>query len=358
MAKQKAKPRRIQVQNGLGNIARAEVIGPEFHGPTWFSGFEDYYNPRLKEIRKKYRIDSAVRGETNEWRKILKLRNWVKGRWHVDNSQNRGGDAFQILELAKQGHGFHCSHCSTVQNAVFSAFGIVTRKITSDRNWDDYGKSVHHGITEVWSNDYAKWILLDAKFDNHFEKDGIPLSALETHEAVRKNGGRGVTMRTGPSRRITRQDNDDRPEASALEYWWVAYPTSSQTFTHPHYSGADRLVIPDNEYYRSTTWYRGTHENGRPRKHWAYTAKTFVPEKNRHEIDWTPNVTDLSVSQRSEKELSVRMRSATPNFKTYRIRTKGGNWRSVSGTSARLPLGKKSNTFEVCARNLDRKSVV
>ncbi|MBD03412.1 MAG: hypothetical protein CME24_03585 [Gemmatimonadetes bacterium] len=81
---------------------------------------------------------------------------------------------------------------------------------------------------------------------------------------MRKNGGRGFTMRTGVSRRITHQDNDDRPEASALNYWWVAYPISSQTFTHPHYSGPDRLLIPDNEYYRTTTWYRGTLKNGRP----------------------------------------------------------------------------------------------
>lgn len=178
MAAKKAKTCRIEIQNKLPNILKAEVTGLEFHGPYWFSGFEDYYNPRLREIRRKYRIDGAVRGETNEWRKILNLRNWVKSRWHVDNGQSRGGDAFDILELAKQGHGFHCSHCATVQNAVFSAYGIVTRKITSDRCWDDYGRSVHHGINEVWSNDFAKWIVLDAKFNNHFEKAGVSLSAL------------------------------------------------------------------------------------------------------------------------------------------------------------------------------------
>ena len=109
MAAKKAKTCRIEIQNKLPNILKAEVTGLEFHGPYWFSGFEDYYNPRLREIRRKYRIDGAVRGETNEWRKILKLRNWVKSRWHVDNGQSRGGDAFDILELAKQGHGFHCS---------------------------------------------------------------------------------------------------------------------------------------------------------------------------------------------------------------------------------------------------------
>ena len=137
----KQKPRRIEVQNAGRNIVRAEVTGPEYHGPDYFQGFEDFHNPRLKEIRRKYRIDSAVRGITNEWKKILTLRHWIKGRWHVDNSQNRGGDAFRILELAEQGHGFHCSHCSTVQNAVYSAYGLNVRNLGSDRNWDDYGRS-------------------------------------------------------------------------------------------------------------------------------------------------------------------------------------------------------------------------
>ena len=33
----------------------------------------------------------------------------------------------------------------------------------------------HHGINEIWSNKYNKWFLSDAKYNHHFEKDGIPL---------------------------------------------------------------------------------------------------------------------------------------------------------------------------------------
>ncbi|MBD03411.1 MAG: hypothetical protein CME24_03580 [Gemmatimonadetes bacterium] len=88
-----------------------------------------------------------------------------------------GWGCLRHSRVGKTGPRIPLLACATVQNAVFSAYGIVTRKITSDRCWDDYGRSVHHGINEVWSNDFAKWILLDAKFNNHFEKAGVSLSA-------------------------------------------------------------------------------------------------------------------------------------------------------------------------------------
>ncbi len=57
---------------------------------------------------------------------------------------------------------------------------------------EDLGRSLHHGVNEVWSSDHAKWVLFDAKYDVHFERDGVPQSELELHEAVRVDGGRGI----------------------------------------------------------------------------------------------------------------------------------------------------------------------
>ena len=63
--------------------------------------------------------------ETNEFQRILKLGHWVHGRWPVDNDENVSGDAFAILEKAKTGCGFNCSHSMAVQQAVFSAMGYL-----------------------------------------------------------------------------------------------------------------------------------------------------------------------------------------------------------------------------------------
>lgn len=47
-------------------IVQATVTGPQFQAPEFFQGFEDYYHPRLKQLRDEYQVDKIVAGETNE----------------------------------------------------------------------------------------------------------------------------------------------------------------------------------------------------------------------------------------------------------------------------------------------------
>src|SRR5688572_333731 len=215
--------RPMQLDGASETIIRATVSGPAFYAPEIFAALEDYHNPRLKRLRDEYGLEKVIAGEANEFKRFLKLRHWVHTRWPIDNDQKEGGDAFAILEKAKTGAGFHCSHSLTVQHAVMVSMGYVARDLGIDRNHEDLGRSLHHGVNEVWSNDYAKWVLLDAKYDIHFERDGVPLSALELHEAVRADGGQGVVKMQGVDRRQVPMDKPDAPEGTIRSYWWASY---------------------------------------------------------------------------------------------------------------------------------------
>src|SRR5687768_6019800 len=70
------------------------IRGPQFHGPRSIEDFEEFASPNIKRLREEYRLDDVVRGETNEFRKLLKLRHWVHSRWPIDNDQNFSGDVF------------------------------------------------------------------------------------------------------------------------------------------------------------------------------------------------------------------------------------------------------------------------
>jgi hypothetical protein len=172
-------------QDSASQTDKVEIRGPEFHGPPSSEDFEDFSSPDIARLRKEYRLDDVVRGETSEFQKQLKLRHWVHSRWPIDNDQTFSGDVFAILEKAKTGSGFYCTHSMRVQHAVMTAMGYVVRDLGVDSDHLVFGKSNHHGVNEVWSNEYAKWVLLDAKYDVHYERAGIPLSALELHEAAR-----------------------------------------------------------------------------------------------------------------------------------------------------------------------------
>jgi hypothetical protein len=342
-----ANSRPMQVEAASEAIVRATVCGPAFHAPEIFAAIEDYHNPRLKRLRDEYGLEKVVAGEPNEFRRLLKLRHWVHTRWPIDNDQKEGGDAFAILEKAKAGAGFHCSHSLTVQHAVLVSMGYVARDLGVDRNHEDLSRSIHHGVNEVWSNDYAKWVMLDAKYDIHFERNGIPLSALELHEAVRADGGKGVVKMEGVERHPVPMDKPDAPEGTIRSYWWASY----YLLTEPHWSGGSRLLVFDNEAFRNTTWYRATNE-GKLVKHWAYAAHAFIPTGSRQQIEWTPGVPDLRARQVAPDTFEIQRRSATPNFKIYLTRIGGGSWKPLSGDRTRWTLQPGENRFEARTQNL------
>jgi hypothetical protein len=343
--------RPMAIEAASSAIVKATLGGPKFHPPEIFAAVEDHHNPRLKRLRDENGLEKVVAGERTEFRRQLKVRHWVHTRWPIDNDQKEGGDAFAILEKAKTGAGFHCTHSMTVQHAAMVSLGYIARDLGVDRNHEDLGRSTHHGVNEVWSNEFAKWILLDAKYDIHFERAGIPLSALEIHEAVRADGGKGVAKVQGIERREVPMETPEAPEATVRGYWWTSWYLHPAPFTEPHWSGSSRLLILENDAFRNTTWYRGADDN-RLVKHWAYAAKAFIPARDRHEIEWTPGVPDVRVRQAGPAELDVQLRSATPNFETYLARFNGGAWAPIPGTRVRWTLKPGENRFEIRTRNL------
>ncbi len=334
-------------QDSASQADRAEIRGPQFHGPPSSEEFEDFSSPAIARLRKEYRLDDVVRGETSEFEKQLKLRHWVHSRWPIDNDQKFSGDVFAILEKAKTGAGFYCTHSMNVQHAVMTAMGYVVRDLGVDSDHLVFGKSNHHGVNEVWSNEYAKWVLLDAKYDIHYERAGVPLSALELHEAARADQGKGIVKVAGPDRREVPMKGLEFPTSSVLSYWWISYNPGMKTFT----GKSDRrgVVVFDSPEFRATKWFRDTDEG--LAEHWAYRAKAFVPVSDRRQIDWTVGVPDVKVKQTAMGDVDVTLFSITPNLETYRIRLNNRSWQDIAGDRWHWKLKAGENILHVCTRN-------
>ena len=132
----------------------------------------------------------------NGFRKVIQI---------SDFEESYPGDEFAegILDAALKGHGFHCGHYMVVQNAVMNSYGYVTRCLGAGPGVKG-GPDGHHGINEIWSNKYHKWFLSDAKYNHHFEKNGVPLSALEIREEYLKNKVADVVLVKGTNRSPSR----------------------------------------------------------------------------------------------------------------------------------------------------------
>ncbi len=161
------------------------VPNPEYRADTVFSGPEDLAAPRFAGLVERYGLNEVVRGESDEFRRLLRLRHWLNRHVVVDRTKAAAaeGDALAILEAGPRGGRYSCGHFTAAQHAVLNAMGYVTRGVLSGPDGEDPELTGTHGSNEVWCNSLGKWVMLDAEYDSHFEKDGIPLSALEIRAA-------------------------------------------------------------------------------------------------------------------------------------------------------------------------------
>jgi len=303
-----------------GRFVVVPVENPRYYGNELFRAFENYHSPRSRQLRTRYGLDAMLASETDEWKRILLLRHWIRSNIAIDNdnpTQTRG-DTFAILDAALKGGKFHCTHFSIVQHAVLNSFGYVTRRLGCGPGLKDDGG--HHGVNEVWVNKFGKWVLIDAKYDAHFEKNGVALSALEIRDEVWRDGAQSVICVVGPARKPMQPDSETgKSETRPDTYRWCSWETNTNRFTTFPARPTSTLVMLDDEIFRNNTWYR----DGKP--HWAYNTPYLIKTVRRDWIEWTPNVITSKAMMRDDRAI-VFLSSSTPNFRSFQIRNDDGTW--------------------------------
>jgi hypothetical protein len=329
-----------------GRFVVVPVENPSYCGNELFRAFENYYSPRIRELHSRYRLDDVVAGENDEWKRILLLRHWIKSNIAIDNynpTQTRG-DTFAILDAALMGGKFHCTHFSIVQHAVLNSFGYVTRRLGCGPGLKDDGG--HHGVNEVWVNKFRKWVLIDAKYDAHFEKNEVPLSALEIRDELWRDGAKSVICVIGPDRRPIKPDpKTGKSETRPDTYRWCSWETDTNRFTTFPARPTSTLIMLEDDIFRQNTWYR----DGKP--HWAYNTPYLIATTRRDWIGWTPNVITSKVTIEGNKA-HVFLSSCTPNFRSFQKTGDNGIWRDCD-EKVELSLDRDaSNLFRFRTINL------
>jgi hypothetical protein len=331
-----------------------EVENPVYKANQVFQSPEDLTNPGFSHIIEKYRIDTIFHGETDEFKRILLLRHWIKSVIMINDTGDPypgGGFTEGILDAALNGQGFHCGHFMTVQNGIMNAYGYVTRCLGAGPGLLGVeGSDGHHGINEIWSNQFNKWVLSDAKYDHHFEKNGIPLSALEVRDEYLKNKAAEVTLAHGPDR-IPIDFNEEvqrSKEQFARTYTWITWQENGNYFSSwPNPGGL--TVMYEDDFYRNNTWIR----DGKPC--WIYeNMEEILLVQNRELIEWTPN-TIVSEVILNGSTAEIKLTSDTPNLKEYQVKASpSGDWVK---TDEAFSLDLKEKKYEMTFRTVNLAGV-
>ena len=147
--------------------------------------FDSYDNPKLKQLRERYKLDDVIAPGKDEFDKQVLLMDWVHRQFKkFGTPTSKAKGALEVLKAVDEGHTFYCSHFAETLVSAAASLGWVDRDIALRRP-NNLGEGfLEHSVTEIWSNQYRKWVMFDPLFALYVEKDGLPLNSYE----VRRSG--------------------------------------------------------------------------------------------------------------------------------------------------------------------------
>jgi hypothetical protein len=299
-----------------------EVSGPELVRSRLPFAFEDFGAERVAEFRRRFQLEAVVSRGRTELEGLMLLRDWVADRVPFGQPpQDADVDPFHILERAAQGAKHNCTYLSVVYLAALVSLGHVARKLST----------VGHGTVEVWSNELAKWVVLDPSRRNCYTLGGQILNAQEVRQQHFADGGVSmeVVFGLGDRReRVTLEKREDghlkyRQEAFA----WTAYHDRNNFLTRLVDFGKDRFYILRDRHNGDQAWMtQPAKPSEKPRIDERYRLATVT--ERLADIYWSANVTRVRLALRSARSLAVQLETITPNFDSF-LRGDDGAWKPV-----------------------------
>lgn len=326
------------------------------HFPVIRSSFPFVHeNPRvasLQTFRARMRLDTVVGDARTEFEKILRIKGWVarQWNWHLLRPEQdiNSWNADSIMTPGPDGtvEGGFCLHYAIVLMQALQSFGFPARIVSVD-----YSVWGGHEVVEVWSNQFGKWVFLDANFDTYFadQATGVPLNVLEMHDLFLKHYYSG---------RVIDRDSWSREDLAAMAReagrpsgvvgvvggsaragtltsyeWWN--PPVEQT---PYCGGYGPLVMgylrymPRSNYLSQPAPLPVNHG----RTHWGWTGyycwyDQQTPRSREHstftnrssDLYWNLNQIDFRAVVAGDGLLRIVMVSNSPDLKEYEVSVNG-----------------------------------
>ena len=297
--------------------------------------FDSYDNPRLTELRERYRLDEVVAPGKDEFDRQVLLLDWVNHRFKKfgkPTSPARG--ALDVLAANDAGNTFFCAHYADVFVSAAATLGWVDRSLALRRP-DPIGQgSTEHSSTEIWSNQYRKWVMLDPTFAMHVVKASdpaaVPLNAYELRQEWFYNDGKDLVFVLDKDRKRYRKS--DLPvfrsrhagfgdlvldEGALNPYGFIGYiPNTNLMDAGPDYG---KMFITKDKVCEGTKWH------------------TRVAPADPARDPYFPIDQSALTLTADGGGLRVALKTLTPNFKTYLARIDGGEWKPAGEAFAWTP---------------------
>ncbi len=171
--------------------------------------FDCFDNPKLQELRARYKLDQVVASGKDEFDRQVLLMDWAHQqftRFGRPTAPVKG--ALEILRGIQEGKPFFCTQYAELLVSAAASLGWVDRVLALRRHQGvAQGGSSEHSTTEIWSNQYRKWVMLDPTSNMYLEKDGVPLNAYEIRQEWFYHAGKDLLFVIGKDRKKYRKSD-------------------------------------------------------------------------------------------------------------------------------------------------------
>ena len=327
--------------------------------------YQDMTDIRVRALYERAGLAAMTASSPTELDLIRRISDWANAQWgHMQPLPYASWDAHEILDRAESGDAFWCTYKAVLFVQACNAAGLTGRILGINRMHSDA-----HTVTEVYSNEFRKWMLVDPWLNCYYEKDGTPLSARELHgfgeglagiDMVFGENGKGteywdfVTGKTEniPHARARVPLLEDERKGLSEYYFDIRIVLRNDHTVHPQRTEnayVDGFMVPYNA--RGGEWWGPQlkwSDDGTPPQ--ITCANTDVVQ----EFEWPLNEVLVSFEMVSLPQepvvLRVSFETLTPNFKHFRLEIDGAV-RETLESALTWNLHAGTNSLKICTVN-------
>ncbi len=318
----------VEIKGGTATLTKLDTLPFVENDYSKRFKFDSSGNPKLKDLRDRYQLDEVIAPGKDEFDRQILLMDWTHRQFKkFGRPSTSAKGAIEILKAIDEGHSFFCAQYAEVLVSSAASLGWVDRPLALRRHQGvaKVGGSTEHSVTEIWSNQYRKWVMLDPTSNMYLEKDGLPLNAWEIRQEWFYRDGKDHVFVVGKERRKYR-----KPELPVV-------PGTFEGF-------GDLSIQPDEldkygftGYIPNTDLMDAGYDYGK-----MFIVKDALCDGTQWHVRALPAnpATDpyfpigqaaVSLAAAGGK-LNVELKTLTPNFKTFEIRTGDGEWKPAAAS--------------------------
>jgi hypothetical protein len=283
--------------------------------------YQPWSEPKLHELRTRYKLDDVVATAASELEAMAKLRSWTRTQFRRTDYQPRT-DNFNAVEILDRNLLSNSStpHAPDTCYDPCHFFPLLHAQVMLCMGHQSRLVSITHGMTEVWSNQFGKWIIMDVDLDVHYVKNGVPLNMMEMFEEnfIQEHGM--VRMVHGT------QSSGDKNAATAFRQ--SDAELTVETMIQYHRTNLDLVELRNdwltNHYFRGHPARNELHSlvymDPRLNMPLSFQQRLRHITTNKEDMYWTLNQAEVLVNRTiSEKTLQLAFKTVTPNFDCFEI---------------------------------------